>query len=100
MFGFIKKIIIGLTNQPIQTRPTLVDINSNETFFIHLLLLSVKLQSESDNTIDYPYARVYVPKKVKNINIKAFNLIPGVNETKCLTQHQSCSCNCRLNESL
>ena len=32
-----------------------------------------------------------------NVNVKVFNLMLGVNETRFLVQHQSCECNCRLN---
>ena len=34
------------------------------------------------NTTNNPYARVFVPKKVKNMNPKVFNLISGRNETR------------------
>ena len=34
------------------------------------------------------------------MNIKVFNLVLGVNETRFLVQHESCGCKCRLNESI
>ena len=34
------------------------------------------------NTVDYPYALVCAPDKVKNINVKVVNLMLRVNETK------------------
>ena len=33
------------------------------------------------------------------MNLKLFNLMSGVNETKVLVQHKSCDCNGRLNGS-
>ena len=30
--------------------------------------------------------------------LKVYNLLTGVTETKHLVQHESCDCNCRLNE--
>ena len=47
-------------------------------------------------TIDGPYARVCVSNKVKNMEVKIFNLLSGVNETRFLVQHESCT----LNESV
>ena len=51
-------------------------------------------------TIYDPYARVCVPDKVKNINVKVFHPMLKVNETKLLVQHKLCECKCRLNESV
>ena len=81
MFGFIKKMFIGflsvctivsfseplassfeksikcvsLNNRPCQARPTLVDINSNETLF-YSFTVSVTKCGGSCNTTDDPYA--------------------------------------------
>ena len=48
--------------------------------------------------IDDHYTRVCVPNKVKNINVKVFNLMLWVNETRFLIQHESYECKCGLNE--
>ena len=40
------------------------------------------------NTIDGSYALGYIPNKAKNINVKVFNLLSGVNETRFLVQHE------------
>ena len=32
------------------------------------------------------------------MNVKVFNLMLRVNETKVLVQHELCKCKCRLNE--
>ena len=53
-----------------------------------------------DDPNDDPYARVCVPNKVKNMNTKVFNLMPGVNETRFLDQYELCEYKCRLNESV
>ena len=62
-----------------------------KVFFIHLLLLLIGC-----NTINDPYARVCVSKKVKNMKIKAFNLISGINETRFIVERCLCSCKCEL----
>ena len=63
-------------------------------FFIHLLLVIVSVNkcSGSCSTIDDPYDRVCVPNKVKNMNLKLFNVISEVNKTRLLVQHESCEC--------
>ena len=50
--------------------------------FIHLLLTSVNKCGGTCNTIDDPYAEVCIPNKVKNMNIKVFNLMSGVKWNK------------------
>ena len=57
-----------------------MDINSNETLFYSFIVNDNKC-GRSYNTIDYPYSRVCVPNKVKNMNLKVINLIPWVYET-------------------
>ena len=37
-------------------------------------------------------------KKVKTMFAKVFNLMPGINETKYLVQHELYECKCYLNE--
>ena len=34
------------------------------------------------------------------MNLEAFNLMLGVNETRFIVQHESCECKCGLNESV
>ena len=41
-----------------------------------------------------------VPGKVKDLNLKVFNLKSRVNETRFLVQHESCECKYRLNGNL
>ena len=56
-------------------------MNSTETLF-YPFTVSVNQCGESSNNIDDLYARVCVPNKVKNVNVKVFNLMLGVNETR------------------
>ena len=78
---------LTLNNQPCQARPTLVNINSDETLF-YPFTVSVNKCGGSCNTIDGPHA--YIPNKVKNMNVKVFNLVSRVNETRFTVQQKSC----------
>ena len=63
-----------------QTRLTLLNINSDETLFYPFTLSVIKREG-SLNTIDDPCVWVCVPNKVKKLNLKVFNLVSRVNET-------------------
>ena len=80
------------------TKPTLADKYSIETFFIHLQSVLVSVVEVGTLLMIHTLDEVCVPNKAKNINVKAFNLMPGVNELRFLVQHESCACKCGLNE--
>ena len=88
---------LTLNNRLCQAKPTL-DTNSDETLFYPFTVI-VNTCRGSCNTIDDPYARVCVPNKVKNVNIKVFSLMSRLNETKFLVQYESCACKCSLIQS-
>ena len=74
-------------------------MNSNETLF-YLFTVSVIKCHGNYNTINDSYVRICVPNKVKkNMNVKVFNLISGVNKTGFLVPHEPCECKCGFNES-
>ena len=66
----------------------------------YALTVSVNKFSGSCNTIDNPFAWVCVSNKVKTMYVKVLNLMPEINETRFLVQHESCEFNCELNESV
>ena len=55
---------VSLNNQPCQTRPAIVHINSNETIF-YPFTISFNKGGGSCSTSDDPYARLCVENKVK-----------------------------------
>ena len=50
--------------------------------------------------ITHMLERVNVPNKVKYMNVKVFNLMSEVNETKFLVEYEPCECRCRLNKTI
>ena len=114
MFGSIMKIfilIIGLiglslnvipltcvsmSNQECKIRPVIININSKEYYPYSIL---VNKCSGSCNDINEPYAKLFIPDVVKNINIKAFNLMSR-NNKKHVSWHETCTCKCRLDASI
>ena len=41
-----------------------------------------------------------VPDVAKNLNVKVFNLMSRTNETRHITWHEMCRCECRLDASV
>ena len=66
--------------------PEIVNVNSNEPLFYPFSIKASKCSS-SCNIINDPYAKLCVSDVVKNINIKVFNLIPRINETRHAKWH-------------
>ena len=54
----------------------------------------------SCDTINDPYAKLCVHDTIKNINVKAFNLISITIETRYIEWHKNCKCICRLDANV
>ena len=63
---------------------------------------SIKINkcSGSCNGINDPYAKLCVPDIIQNINVKVFNLMQRLNETRYIIWHETCKCMCRLTSSI
>ena len=56
--------------------------------------------SGSCNSINNSLAKLCVPDVVKKLNVKAFNLVSGTNETRHIEWHETCKCKCRFEHSV
>ena len=56
--------------------------------------------SGSCNNIINLLAKLCAPDVEKNLNVKAFNLVSGTNETRHTEWHETCKCNCRFEHSV
>ena len=113
MFVFIKKIFcigslflsslvstthlscISIKNQECKVRHEVVDINSNNPIF-YPFSIKINKCSDSCNNISNPYAKIYVPNVIKDLNVKVFDLMSRTNETRFIKWHETCKCICRL----
>ena len=84
----LKLVFMG--NQECKKRPAMVNINSNKPLFYPYSILVNKC-SGSCNYINNPCNKSCVPDVVKNINIKAFNLMSRTNETRHVYWHKTCA---------
>ena len=52
----------------------------------------------SCNTLNDLSNKLCVPNKTGNLNLTVFNMITGINESKTLTKHISCTCKYRFDK--
>ena len=52
--------------------------------------------SGSCNTIEDPFSRICVCFRVEDMELKIFNVIKGINQSKAFAKHISCECRCEL----
>ena len=119
MFGFIKKVFftgltilpsvnlltvtplrcISMTNQECKLRPQIINVNSDKPLF-YPFSIKISKSGGSCNNINDPYAKMFVPDVVKNLNVKVFNIVSRTNETRHIDWHETCKCKCRLDASV
>ena len=86
---------ISMNNQVCKARPGIINFNSNNYVFFPFAIKKSKCSGNCNNIND-PYAKIYVPDIVKDLNVKVFNLIMSTNETRHINWHETCKCTCRL----
>ena len=92
---------VSVYNQKCMPRPKILDVNEGvgEALFYPYNVLVNKC-SGSCNKLDDPMAKICVPNIIKNVNVKVYNVLMRLNETRNVLWHESCKCVCRLNSSV
>ena len=82
-------------------RTKVLDVNEGvgEALFYPYNVL-VNECSGSCDTINNPMAELCVPGIIKRVNMKVYNFLRMLNETRSLLWHESCKCVCKLNSSV
>ena len=88
-----------MNNTKCETRPKIVNVNRDGPVFFPFSIKTSKC-SGSCNNINNPCAKLCVPDDAKNLNIKVFNLVSEINETRCREWHETCKCEYRFNSSV
>ena len=86
---------VSMNNQECKIRSEIINVSTNELMFYPSSITLDKCKG-SCNTINDPYAKLYVPDTIKNINIKLFNLMSRTNEARHTEWHKTCKSKCRL----
>ena len=68
------------------------------SYLVHYCPLAVNLDKcvENCNTPNDFSNKVCVPNKTEDLNLRLFNMITGINESKTLPNHMSCKLNVNL----
>ena len=104
LFGIIKTEAlecVSVINQKCMPRPKILDVNEGigEPLFYPYNVLVNKYSGNSD-TLDKPMPKMCVPNIIKEINMKVYNFLMRLNETRSVLWHKSCKCVCKLNSSV
>ena len=92
---------LSVINQKCMPRFKILDVNEGvgEALFYPYNVLVNKCSGSCD-TRDDPMAKMCVPNVIKSINMKVYNFLMRLNETRNVLWHESCKCVCRLNSSV
>ena len=92
---------LSVINRKCMSRPKILDVNEGiaEALFYPYNVLVNKC-SGSCNTLDNPMSEICVAKFIKNVNIKVYNFLMRLNETRNVLWHESCTYVCKLNSSV
>ena len=98
LFGIIKTKALehaSVDNQNCMPRPKVLDVNEGVGQpLLYLYNVLVNKCSGSCNTLDDPMAKLCVPNIVKRVNMKVYNFLMRLNETRNVLWHESCKCVC------
>ena len=90
---------VSVINEKCMSRPEIIDLNKDEPVF-YPLSIKVNKCSGDCNNINDPMAKLCVPNIFKGMNIKVFNLLARINETRKIVWHETCQCVCRLTSAI
>ena len=76
-------------------RPTFIDMNPNELKYYPFMISLNKCTG----SCDVLSPKICVPTEIKDIYVKAFNMITNKGENKPMTEHISCDCKYKLNST-
>ena len=78
-----------MNNQKCSVRPTLIHFNFDEIHY-YPFIISQERCNGTYNTADYPFGRMCVSNKREDVNLKVFNMIKRLKESKTLAKYISC----------
>ena len=77
---------VTMDNHECKIRAEIISLNNNEPLFYPYSIKINKCKG-SYNTINNPYAKICVPDKIKNTNVRVFNQISRINKTRHIERH-------------
>ena len=89
----------SMNNQECKIRPEIINLNTNEPL-LYPYNIKISRCKGTCNTSNDPYAKICFSDKIKNTNVKVFNLMSRTNATTHIKWHKTCKCRCRLDASV
>ena len=86
---------ITLNNEPCFAGSTPIKLNPNK-FHHYPFMVNLDRCNRSSNTLLVLSSRRCLCNKAKDVNLKVFNMIRRINESKTLKRHLSCDCKCKF----
>ena len=74
-----------MNNQQYIVRPTLIDLSPDKISF-YPFIVSLNTCNVSCSTVEDLFGRIFISNKMEDVNLKVFNVIIGLNESKTLTK--------------
>ena len=92
---------VSVIDRKCMSTPKILDINEGvgEALFYPYNVIVNKCSGSCD-TLDNPMAKLCVPKIIKRVNMKVYNFLMRLNETRNVLWHESCKWLCRSNSSV
>ena len=90
---------VSVVNQECMAKPKIIDGNKNELVF-YPLSIKINKCSGNCNNINDTMAKLCVPDIIKDMNIKVFNMLARINETRKITWHETCKRVCRFTSAV
>ena len=90
---------VSVVNEKCMARPKIINANADEHVF-YPVSIKVNKCSGDCNTINDPMANLCVPDVVKDLNVKVFNMMARINETRKVVWYETCKCVCRLTSAI
>ena len=92
---------VSVVNQKCMPRPKILNVNEGigEALLYPYNVLVNKCSGSCD-TLDNPMSKICVPKIIKNVNMKVYDFLMRLNETRNVLWHESCKCVRRLDSSV
>ena len=92
---------VSVINRKCMSRPKILDVNEGvgEALFYPYNVLVNKCSGSCD-TLNNPMVKLCVPNIIKRVNMKVYNFLMRINETRNVLWHESCKCVCKLNSSV
>ena len=80
---------VSVIKEKCMSRPKIIDLNKHQPVFSQLSIKVNKCSGDCNN-INYTMTKLCVPNIVKDMNIKVFNLLARINETRKIVWHKTC----------